>query len=682
MDDGAEAADSRRETAFVLCVARQPARRRDRLVMQRPAPSSRLVSCGLAAVLIVLTTFAMWAAFTTQEAAGRARSAASLSDQYQQARYWVGAEESAERAYRISPGPPAYAEHRAAARALLSALQTIRRAGAADDRALVDQALRAHARYLIAVTRLFAVANQGNLPRGVRLDRAEADPLFSRIETLVDGAAEARRAEALRRLADLERMQRIVVVATPVVFALGLLLLGLCAYLLSGYKRRIDEATQARLAQLGHAALTDHLTELGNHRAYQEDFYRETSRALRHGEPLALALIDVDEFKAINGQNGHVHGDLVLTAVATLLASGRVEDRAYRLGGDEFALLLPHGTVESAMVVLERLRRDVQRNLCTTTVSIGLALLTPGETDVATLQEQAAAALYEAKRRGRNTVVTFEEIRESASILSSAKAQALRRVLIDGHVGVVFQPIWDVARGEILAFEALARPAAHYGFEGPQEAFDIAERIGRAHDLDAVCRNAILDRAGELPPDALLFLNLSPQTLDLDVLAGTALVDAVRAAGLRPERVVLELTERSMARLAVVVREATRLRGLGFKLALDDTGAGNAGLEMLSQLPVDFVKIDRAVVVKALSDRAARAVLAGIIAIARETDTYVIAEGIEDTAMLNLARQAGVPNGAALMGVQGVQGYLLGRPSETILAPAAADRYRTRISAA
>jgi EAL domain-containing protein (putative c-di-GMP-specific phosphodiesterase class I) len=128
--------------------------------------------------------------------------------------------------------------------------------------------------------------------------------------------------------------------------------------------------------------------------------------------------------------------------------------------------------------------------------------------------------------------------------------------------------------------------------------------------------------------------------------------------------------------------ESPQLRGLGFRLALDDTGAGNAGLEMLSQLPVDYVKIDRAVLVKALDDKTARAVLAGIIAIARETDTYVIAEGIEDSAMLTLARRVGSPNSDTPTGIQGMQGYLLGRPSESIPAPTAVNHYRTHINAA
>jgi EAL domain-containing protein (putative c-di-GMP-specific phosphodiesterase class I) len=230
-------------------------------------------------------------------------------------------------------------------------------------------------------------------------------------------------------------------------------------------------------------------------------------------------------------------------------------------------------------------------------------------------------------------------------------------LLSEHKLTVAFQPIWDLARGTVLSFEALVRPAAEYGLAGPQEAFDISEKIGHAHELDSICIRAILARAKDLPPDVLLFINLSPQTLDHDLLAVPVLQETIVSAGLTLNRVVLELTERSMARLSVVVHKARHLRDLGFRLALDDTGAGNAGLEMLSQLPVDFVKIDRTVVANALVDKTAHSVLVGITAIAREAGSYVIAEGIESAELLDLVQQ---------VGVQGIQGYLLGRPSETI----------------
>jgi diguanylate cyclase (GGDEF)-like protein len=423
------------------------------------------------------------------------------------------------------------------------------------------------------------------------------------------------------------------------------------------YQRRLDQAARFQLAQLERAALIDNLTTLGNHRAYQEQVPRALDEARQQDETLALALIDVDEFKLINDTYGHAHGDRVLNGLGMLLRDISADAAPYRLGGDEFALLLPRCSLAEATLELEHLCQEAPRRLFGATLSIGIANSTPEVSVVQTLQEQADVALYEAKRRGRNRVATFEDVQEGTSRIPAAKAKALQRLLAEGHVGVAFQPIWDLKQGGLLAFEALTRPAAKYGFTGPQEAFDIAEQLGHAAQLDRICLRAILARVAELRPDGLLFVNLSPQTLDHDLLAGTTLVQAVKAAGRSPDQVVLEITERSIARLDVVVREARRLRSLGFGLALDDTGAGNAGLEVLSQLPFDYVKIDRAVVAKGLTDQTARGVLSGITAIARETAAYVIAEGIENVEMFDLVRQ---------MGVQGVQGYLLGRPSETL----------------
>jgi diguanylate cyclase (GGDEF)-like protein len=416
--------------------------------------------------------------------------------------------------------------------------------------------------------------------------------------------------------------------------------------------------------ELSRAALTDGLTNLGNHRRFQEELSRELERAARQGESLILARLDIDDLRIINDRHGQRHGDRLLVQLAAVLLSGRTADRAFRLSGDDFALILPHTSTTDALASMERLRREAQRRLEGATVSVGLASSQAGECDADLLQEQAGAALAEAKRRGRDTVVLYDQVQDRIQVASSTKIHAMHQLLADRKVDIAFQPIWDLRRGELLAYEALARPSAGFGFNGPQEAFDVAEQLGRAHDLDAICRHAILAHAATLPPDTLLFMNVSPQTLDHDLLAGSTLHDAVLAAGLPVERVVLELTERSMARLAVVVREAKRLRTLGFKLALDDTGAGNAGLEMLSQLPVDFIKIDRNVVATAQTNVASRAVLAGIVAIAVEMNTYVIAEGIETPAMLNQLQR--VSRADPQPAVHGAQGYLLGRPGPIV----------------
>ncbi len=216
----------------------------------------------------------------------------------------------------------------------------------------------------------------------------------------------------------------------------------------------------------------------------------------------------------------------------------------------------------------------------------------------------------------------------------------------------------EVTAGRV---EALARPAERFGLDGPAEAFGVAEAIGRGSELDELCRKRILESAGALPAGALLFVNLSPVTLDLERLDPDGFAVLVREAGLEPERVVLEMTERFSGRTERVVRGAMRLRELGFKLALDDVGAGNSGLEMLKDLPVDCVKIDREVVVKALSEPMARAVMISIMAFAGQTGADVVAEGIETEEMLEFVRDPGTTR-SARPGAQAAQGFLLGRP--------------------
>jgi EAL domain-containing protein (putative c-di-GMP-specific phosphodiesterase class I) len=262
--------------------------------------------------------------------------------------------------------------------------------------------------------------------------------------------------------------------------------------------------------------------------------------------------------------------------------------------------------------------------------------------------------------------VLFDAIRAHAAIVSPAKMHAVRRLMASRAFSIAFQPIWNLSSQSVLGYEALMRPAPETGLVGPQEVFDIAEKLGRAAELDQMCLATILEHAGSLPPETLLFVNLSPQSLDAGAFRDAALSRAVGDSGLEPRRIVFEITERSVGRMDMVVREGKRLKSLGFRLALDDVGAGNAGLDMLRQITIDFVKIDRAVIAQALIDESAAAVLAGIIAFARHARTFVIAEGVETQPMLEIVNRAGQRDPSVDGGVQGVQGFLFGRPSEVI----------------
>jgi diguanylate cyclase (GGDEF)-like protein len=523
----------------------------------------------------------------------------------------------------------------------------------------VNNLRKLHAKMRTAFTNMANALDAGNRLRADTIDISLIDPQREAFTSEVARAVAHNQADMDHTLADLTAAAGTSRWAILIGEPLGLILVAGCGLVFRFYRRRLDAATRVEMDHLLRDAMTDALTGLGNHRDFQETFALELSAARAEGAPLSLALVDLDEFKSINDRHGHKHGDRVLAAVGALLGSSYGEDQAFRLGGDEFALLLPGTTVAQAVAAMERRQSDSTWRLFGATLSIGIA----AGVDAEELREEADAALYEAKRRGRNQMVTFQEIQATTAIMSSSKIRAVRRLLAEDALSIAFQPIWDLERSTVLAVEALARPDPRLGLEGPAEAFAIAEKLGRAYELDALCHRAILARAPELPTGALLFINVIPQSLEQDADMASNFARAVEAAGLRPERVVIEITERAVSRLDMVVRAATALRAAGFRIALDDVGSGNAGLEMLRRLPVDFVKVDQSVVSGAATETAARSVLAAIIAFAREAGVFVIAEGIETEEMLAFVRNVGIAATPTRGAIQGGQGFLLGRPS-------------------
>jgi diguanylate cyclase (GGDEF)-like protein len=474
-------------------------------------------------------------------------------------------------------------------------------------------------------------------------------------------------------VASLARTETLVFTLSAVVSVSCLLILGVALTVLSRSETRANRALRAELDRVKQASLTDYLTGLGNYRAYHEDLVRNLAECWSDGSVFTVALVDVDGLKAVNDRSGYVTGDRLLSTLARVLRSADLQSVPYRLGGDEFALAFPGMPAAVARTRMEQVRIAVEAELGGATVSIGLATTTATEQGLVAIREQAGAALDEAKRRGRNTVVAFDEIRADQPLFSPGRVAAVRELIREGTIGVAFQPIWNIHRGSLIGYEALARPNGDDVID-PGLAFSVAERIGMAHDLDRVCRNAILAQAPMLPPDVLLFLNVSAHALDCNDLAGTALVRAVEAAGLQPDQVVLEVTAGPTAPLDAVIREAARLRRLGFLLALDDTGTGTSGLEMLSRLVVDFVKIDREVIVRALAGAGGRGILAGILAIAHEMGATIIAEGVENSEMLEVVR-----NATRSATQTAAQGYYLGPPLPRFVDAAEAELTAPRL---
>ena len=243
-------------------------------------------------------------------------------------------------------------------------------------------------------------------------------------------------------------------------------------------------------------ASRDGLTDLPNLRAFQDELPWAVAYAARHGETLSLMTIEVDDFKFLNDRRGHAFGDKLLIGFADTLRGGRVTDRAYRIGGDDFAVLLARADADGARLVAHRLSAAMHD--AAATVSIGLSTLDPGDS-ADELRAEADAALADARRHGGRAIAHFDDIRDEVVIATASKSEAVRRLLSEGAITTVFQPIWNLGSGELLGVEALTRPDAAYGFAGPAEAFDLAEQIGRVHELDVLCVKHTLSLSAELP---------------------------------------------------------------------------------------------------------------------------------------------------------------------------------------
>ncbi len=620
------------------------------------------VAFSLLMVFVAIAGYALHSMVSTRNEVQAVSQTTTVSRAYDDAGLEILLVRLAAEAHLRSLTPETRADFDSAVAGAVAALDHIALVGDDRDRAAVASIYSDQLPALEAVKRFFLA-----LERGEPFEEELPSPdIIDDIEALMTPLRVEREEQAETFLVSVvdgqEQGLGVMVVVCSAGFAL---VLGLLSALRIASRR--EARHQVELNQLRTAALTDSLTGLGNHRAFVEELKRQVARATRYNEPLALAMIDVDEFKEINDTWGHGRGDAVLRQVAVLLESARrAEDYAFRIGGDEFALILTHAESAAAVATMERIRMAAQKEFGgTPTLSIGVATAADSEGDESVLRQQADSALYDAKLRGRNTTVAFTPSADSLPVFPAAKVQALRNLLAHGEMNAAFQPIWGLTERRLFAHEALARIPAPYDLPGPQLAFDIAERIGRSAELDAICRKAILHRAGQLPADSLLFVNISPYSLSHSSFSAPDLVAEFRAAGIEPSRVVLEITERSNVSVDVIEHAVIQLRAADFKIALDDAGSGNAGLQMLRRVPVDFVKIDRSVLTSALQSTMGRAAVMAIVAFASQAGALVVAEGVESDELLELVRWV-ADGGDEAEGslVYAVQGYLLGHPAE------------------
>jgi diguanylate cyclase (GGDEF)-like protein len=411
-----------------------------------------------------------------------------------------------------------------------------------------------------------------------------------------------------------------------------------------------------------HAAAHDALTGLINRRRLMER--GAELLAGRHADGVtALLLIDLNHFKEVNDTLGHPSGDRVLVEVADRLrASAGGNDLVARLGGDEFAILftgLPAPAIAThradALLAVLHEPIDLDGMRISVEASGGIAVA-PGTGGMAELLRRADVAMYQAKRSGRR-IATYTASRDTADIGRLTLGGDLPRAVAEHEFTVNFQPIVDLASGEVLAAEALAR--WHHPAQGTIDPLRFLEAIERSGLLPAFAE-AVLDQsliaAGtwrDAGFDLPVAVNVSPRSL-LDARFPGSVLARLRAHDLPSDRLILELTETlTLSQLEVVDQVLGQLRDAGVRLALDDFGTGYSSLSVLSRIPVHELKIDRAFVMTMESSNEAAAVIRSTVDLGRSLNLVVVAEGVESEPQRRALWELGCVAG---------QGHLFARP--------------------
>ncbi|GIX30663.1 MAG: hypothetical protein KatS3mg124_1135 [Porticoccaceae bacterium] len=424
--------------------------------------------------------------------------------------------------------------------------------------------------------------------------------------------------------------------------------------------RRVSRLVEARRQRLRakRLAWSDPLTGLPNRAAFR----REVERRLRGGEPFALLLLDLDRFKLINDALGHDVGDQLLQELARRLEEA-LPAGAYlaRLGGDEFGVAASAADAQEALAAAERLRGVLVEPFLLggqphfVAASVGIALHPRDGDNAQLLLSRADGAMFKAKAEGRPVVFHSQALEREAQ-RSLEWEREVRAALAEKRFFLVYQPRFELASGRLVAAEALVR--LDHPERGPVAAGEFiatVERAGLSGKLDQLVLERLADdlpRLRAVAPGLRVGVNVSAGELQSGAFRHR-LVEFVERGALAAEQLEVEVTESVlMDDPETGRRELAALRALGAAVALDDFGAGFSSLTYLGRLEVDLIKIDRAFVQGCHRRAADRAIVHGVVALARSLGLPVVAEGVEEEAQLEVVRGAGC---------QAAQGWLLSR---------------------
>ncbi len=415
-------------------------------------------------------------------------------------------------------------------------------------------------------------------------------------------------------------------------------------------------------AKTRYMALHDALTGLPN----RIDFRHRLQDTLVNGDPKigkgAVLFLDLDGFKAVNDQLGHLAGDAVLTIIAQRLKKCAANtDCVARLGGDEFAVLrsgaaTPEELFElgNQMIRAVSLPCSIESHEAIVGASIGVTMLTEDDLDPSIILRRADVAMYQAKTNGRGAVYFYDRAMDREAEMRAALETDLRLAVTNGAFQLYYQPLVNLATHDIAGFEALIRwnhPTR--GLISPNDFIPLAEEIGLIGRIgDWVIRTACAE-AAQWPRALKVAVNVSPIQFAKEHLV-TTVMSALAQSRLAPSRLELEITE------SVLIDRTNRnskilqqLRELGVRLSIDDFGTGYSSLNYLRNFRFDKIKIDRSFIRDIIDDQNCQAIVRAIGDIATKFGVLTTAEGVETTEQMDYLAAEHYTEG---------QGFLFGKP--------------------
>lgn len=397
-------------------------------------------------------------------------------------------------------------------------------------------------------------------------------------------------------------------------------------------------------AEMAHQAMHDPLTGLPNRLLIHERIAHAIAQARRLDGEVAILMLDLNNFKDINDTLGHAYGDELLQQVARRLPSTlRESDTVGRLGGDEFAIVLPSANVDEAAMVAQKISDCldegfvVEEQPLAVTASIGGAVYPDHGTDHSTLLRCADIAMYISKQR-KSSFTAYDKVHDQHSPQRLSLVVDLRNAIEQNEIELYYQPIVDLRTGKVTMAEALLRwEHSSLGAVAPAEFVPIAENVGLINSLTSwVLESAIRQcsdwrRAGY---QVRVSVNLSARNLIDPGLPGR-LSGLISRYGVPAEAIRLEVTESAIMANPNRIYEIINHENLsGMSVAIDDFGTGYSSLSYLKKLPVTDVKIDRTFIVDMPDSDDDKMIVQAVIDLAHNLGHRVVAEGIENSRIL------------------------------------------------